>query len=130
MKVSQQYAESIRHPLTSRQIDRTGQRKGRLVFLHPTVERVVCGPIKWIAQCDCGNLTLCVPSNKLTMSCGCLRIDKSVEAGAAARRKLTSAEVVSIRNTLMSGKDCAAVFGVSRDTISSIKTGRRYKHVA
>jgi len=129
MKVSQKYAESLRQPLTSRQIDRTGQRKGRLVFLWPTVERVQCGPVKWIAQCDCGNLTLCVPSNKLTMSCGCLRVEKSVEAGAAARRKLSDDEVRSIRKTLMSGLDCAAVFNVSSDTISSIRTGRRYAHV-
>lgn len=129
MKVSQQYAESLRQPLTSRQKDRTGQRKGRLVFLWPTVERVESGPVKWIAKCDCGNLTLCVPSNTLTMSCGCLRVEKSVEAGAAARRKLSDDEVRSIRKTLMSGLDCAAVFNVSRDTVSSIRTGRRYAHV-
>lgn len=128
MKVSQHYAESIRQALTSRQIDRTGQRKGRLVFLHPTVERVVCGPVKWIAQCDCGNLTLCVPSNKLTMSCGCLR-NESRKAALAARRKLTDDEVVSIRNSLMSNKDCAAVFGVSYDTIRNVKIGKTYAEI-
>lgn len=131
MRVSKEYAESIRQQLTSRQIDRTGQRNGRLVFLYPTKERVAGGPIKWIARCDCGSLTLCVPSKVLAMSCGCLRVEKSVPAASAAKRKLTEMEIESIKRTLMTAKDCAKVFSVSLTTIYNIRAeSRRNKKAA
>lgn len=91
MKVSKAYAESIRRELTSRMVDRTGHRKGKLVFLHPTTESVKFGPTKWIAQCDCGNLSLLKPSELHAKSCGCLRIEKSVPAGAEGRRRASNA---------------------------------------
>ena len=129
MKVSKAYAESIRRELTSRMIDRTGQRKGKLVFLYPTTESVICGPTKWIAQCDCGNLSLLKPSELHAQSCGCLRIEKSVPAGVEAKRKLSNDEIRAVRNSLMSAKDCAAVFAVSYETIRNIRSGRCYADV-
>ena len=91
MKVSKAYAESIRRELTSRMVDRTGQRKGKLVFLYPTTESVKFGPTKWISQCDCGNLSLSKPSELNSDSCGCLRVENSVPAGAEGRRRANNA---------------------------------------
>lgn len=129
MKVSQQYAESIRREVTSRMIDRAGQRKGRLVFLYPTTVGEQFKSAKWIAKCDCGELSLLYPSEKNASSCGCLRAEKSVDAGAKARRKLTTDEVKSIRSGIMNNNACADVFGVCRETIRKIRLRESYMHI-
>lgn len=127
MKVSQRYADSIRQPITSKMRDRTGQRIGQLIYLYPTTERIASGPVKWIARCDCGNLSLTAPS-KLVSSCGCLKANGTT-AATAARRKLSDAEVIAVRNSLMRCKDAAAVFGVSAKVISAIRSGRSCANV-
>lgn len=62
-------------------IDLTGQRFGRLTVIeraHNTKD----GRPKWNCLCDCGNLTV-VRGKELrsggTSSCGCLRVEKTVE---------------------------------------------------
>lgn len=56
-----------------------GQKYGRLTIIESTQERDVCGRVKWLCRCDCGNLTK-VDSSSLrlgtTKSCGCLQKEK------------------------------------------------------
>jgi hypothetical protein len=57
--------------------DIKGQRFGRLVALGPTDRKEPSnGVIKWLCQCDCGNLHI-ANGNLLrfgnTRSCGCMR---------------------------------------------------------
>lgn len=55
-------------------IDETGKRYGKLLVLKMDVERSSRGLIKWICQCDCGNI-VSIPGvylrNGNTQSCGC-----------------------------------------------------------
>lgn len=55
----------------SRFVDLTGQRFGKLLVLHRDSD---IKPVKWICQCDCGNMSS-VQSNNLrsgkSQSCGC-----------------------------------------------------------
>lgn len=65
-----------------RLIDLTGKRYGRLVVLE-RCETVKHGDhVKWLCQCDCGNMAK-VRSNSLrfgnTLSCGCLKIDHAMK---------------------------------------------------
>lgn len=128
MKINQQYAESIRQPLTANQKDYTGMIKGKLILLYPTTERISGSGVKWVAQCDCGSLSICVPSNRGTNSCGCLHA-KSTAAACEARRKVDENHVKAIRESKEKLVVLAMMYGVSHSTISSIKTGRRYAHI-
>lgn len=129
MKISQEYAEKIRQQLKSKMKDYAGMKKGRLTFIFATSEKSKHGPYFWVAKCDCGNLSLNIPSKRSGLSCGCLSIEKSVEAAAKKKRLLSDSEVRAIKSKLMSGVSCAAVFGVSVSVISKIRTGKCYSHV-
>jgi hypothetical protein len=129
MKITQQYAESIRQPLDGRGKDYTGQVNGKLTMLYPTTERISGAGVKWVAQCKCGSLSLCVPSNKGATSCGCAKSEASKNTILKTRAKLTDDQVRLIR---LSDDKCivlAAIYGVNHCTISSVRTGRRYSHV-
>ena len=56
--------------------DLTGRRFGRLTVLEEDSQRTKQGKIRWICQCDCGNI-ISVAGTELkknnTKSCGCLR---------------------------------------------------------
>lgn len=70
-------------PLGKRAKDLTGQVFGRLTVLGP-VGRTKCGEPAWLCQCACGQIkrTLATRSNLMcgrTLSCGCLRSEKSRE---------------------------------------------------
>lgn len=60
--------------------DLTGKRFGRLVVLRRSEKR--CGAsLKWLCQCDCGNIVDVIGSNLRggrTESCGCLRSETSI----------------------------------------------------
>lgn len=58
--------------------DITGQRFGRLVALGPVSRHK--GHIKWLCQCDCGNIKEVDPSHlrrSLTVSCGCYHSERT-----------------------------------------------------
>ena len=63
-------------------IDETGNVYSRLTVLEKDKERSPGGKIKWICQCDCGNIHS-VMGHSLrsgnTKSCGCLNDDKRAE---------------------------------------------------
>lgn len=63
--------------------DLTGKRYGRLVVSHMYIgTEVKPRPVKWVAMCDCGNVTLVwgssLPTGN-TKSCGCLSREMSRE---------------------------------------------------
>ena len=68
-----------KHNLISPNEIQPGQLYGKLTTIEPTNERDVCGRIKWLCRCECGNLTK-VDSSALrrgtTLSCGCLQKEK------------------------------------------------------
>lgn len=46
------------------------------MVIKPTEERTKCRSIKWLCQCDCGNITKVSTNNlvqNITFSCGCLK---------------------------------------------------------
>ena len=60
-------------------IDLTGKRFGRLVVIREDSQRTSRGQIKWICQCDCGNIVSVVGGNLRnghTQSCGCICKEK------------------------------------------------------
>lgn len=123
MRISQEYAEKIKSPISRFQHDYTGLKRCRLTFIHCTNWTV--GPhVKWVAKCECGNLALLTPYST-AKSCGCLRVENS-------RRLNSSLNDDQVREIRISKEKCivlAAIYGVSHSTISSIRTGRRYAHV-
>lgn len=61
-----------------RLIDLTGKRFGRLTVLRKDTEHSETKRIKWICQCDCGNVVSILGNNLVrgnTLSCGCLASD-------------------------------------------------------
>lgn len=64
----------------NRELDRTGVRYGKLVALRKAFKKN--RHWHWECQCDCGNLTVVSPTalGVHTFSCGCLKIERSVEA--------------------------------------------------
>lgn len=128
MKISQQYAESIRQPLNNRMKDNTGRQKGMLLLLWPTTERVSHAGVKWAAKCQCGSYAIINPSQSGTYSCGCHRSAVSAQSGRS-KRALTSEQVRTIRETLKPPKVLAHELDISLSTISSIRSGRRYADV-
>lgn len=75
--------------------DETGNRYGRLTVLHRDTEWDTIKTnksIKWICQCDCGNITS-VYINSLrsghTKSCGCLSKEKTIERNHQKVENLT-----------------------------------------
>ena len=125
MVVSQEYAGKIKAKVKPNQVDHTGKVKGKLRMLYPTAIRSCGSAIKWVAYCECGNITLVVPSNKHTNSCGCVR---KKNAGQV-RRKLKPEHVIEIRESKDKMQYLAALYGVSYSTIHSVKTGCRYADV-
>ena len=69
-----------KHNLINPNTIQPGQIYGRLTVIKQTKERDSCGRIKWLCQCECGNLTK-VNSSALrrgtTLSCGCLQKEKA-----------------------------------------------------
>lgn len=69
-----------KHNLISPNKIQPGQLYGRLTTIEPTNERDICGRVKWLCRCECGNLTK-VDSSALrrgtTLSCGCLQKEKA-----------------------------------------------------
>lgn len=67
------------------EIDRTGERVGRLVIVRPSETRMY-GRKSYLCVCDCGN-EIVVPGSSVregkTTSCGCLQSEKTAEANAA-----------------------------------------------
>lgn len=96
------------------------RRYGMLTYTHRSID-----PDKLIARCDCGHIALVC---KRAKSCGCLVGTVSSAAGVAVRRKLTDADVATIRSSSERGTVLAARYGVSESTISSVRVGRRYKN--
>lgn len=59
--------------------DLSGQRIGRLTVLRLSDKEKESGKIKWVCQCDCGNIVEVFSSNltrEHTKSCGCLASEK------------------------------------------------------
>ena len=66
--------------------DLAGQRFGRLVVVSITEERDTSGMVKWLCECDCGNIVVVSGHNLKhgTASCGCL-LSESVSARGKLR---------------------------------------------
>ena len=128
MKISQQYAEKIRQPLSSRIKNYTGKQKGMLLLLWPTTERMSGSGVKWVAKCQCGEYALVLPCSSGTYSCGCHRSLVSTEAGKG-KRVLTDDQVRQARLDKRPMKCLAAEFGVSISVIFGARSGRRYSDV-
>lgn len=63
-------------------IDETGNKYGRLTVLKKSEKRTSSGSVKWICQCECGNLVEVagdVLRRGLTVSCGCFQKQKVVK---------------------------------------------------
>lgn len=63
-------------------IDETGNKYGRLTVLKKADQRTSNGSVKWICQCECGNLVEVagdVLRRGLTVSCGCFQKQKVVK---------------------------------------------------
>lgn len=61
---------------SSRRVDITGQRFGKLIVLYPGDPAKMGHGLKWYCKCDCGNIVLvetCHLKEGHTQSCGCLR---------------------------------------------------------
>ena len=74
-----------------RHMDLTGQRFGRLTALRKKEERRR-RYIVWECLCDCGKTTFVTQQqlvNGLTKSCGCLRIEHSIDTGKKNAKDLT-----------------------------------------
>jgi hypothetical protein len=59
-------------------LDLTGRRVGRLIVISKFNEKDKYGRLKWVCQCDCGNITIVHSTNLVkghTQSCGCLQDD-------------------------------------------------------
>lgn len=57
-----------------------GQRFGKLTVIEQSKDE--CGCVKWVCQCDCGNITVVRGSSLRsggTKSCGCKRYDKLID---------------------------------------------------
>lgn len=64
----------------TRSIDLTGRRFGRLLVRSILTKRSNSGFIRWLCQCDCGNLKAIIGgslTSKITQSCGCLQVERS-----------------------------------------------------
>lgn len=62
--------------------DLTGKRFGRLLVIGRDISRLKAHNIYWMCQCDCGNKKSVATCNLLggnVQSCGCLRIEQSIE---------------------------------------------------
>ena len=62
-----------------RLIDETGNRYGRLVVLYRSANNTKDNKVKWICQCDCGNI--CEATGKemrqgKIVSCGCSKTER------------------------------------------------------
>lgn len=128
MKITQQYAESIRQPLNNRMKDYTDTRKGYLILLWPTTERMSQSGIKWVARCQCGDYALILPCAKGTYSCGCHRSAVTADS-VRAKRALTDEQVRIIRSSTKRMKHLAGELGVSISVIFGVRSGRRYADV-
>lgn len=63
-------------------IDETGNKYGRLTVLKKAEQRTSSGSVKWICQCECGNLVEVagdVLRRGLTVSCGCFQKQKVIK---------------------------------------------------
>lgn len=127
MKVSQEYAESIRKPISSWMKNYTGKQKGSLLLLWPTIVRNKSG-FKWAAKCSCGEYALAHPSSRDVNSCGCDRAEKS-RARCVARRSLTREQVLAIRGDKRKPKVIAYDMGLNVSAVYGIRSGRRYADV-
>jgi hypothetical protein len=119
MKITPQYAASIRCELPPGAQDHTGKTRERLTFLWPTTERDGC-LVRWVALCSCGNYAL---ASRRARSCGCLC------AKVGTRGHLSPDAVFDIRSSDKPRKELAAHYGVSEPTIANIRGLRRYGHL-
>lgn len=119
MKVTPEYAASIRCKLPPGAHDHTGTVRDRLTFLWPTTERDGSS-VRWAALCSCGNHAL---ATRRTRSCGCLC------AKVGTRGHLSPDAVFSIRSSTKPHKELAAEYGVSLVTINNVRGRRRYGHL-
>lgn len=73
--------------------DITQQRFGHLIALNPTSDRDSSQSVMWLCQCDCGRQIKVAASHLLsgnTTSCGCVRIQKLIEANKKRKIDLTN----------------------------------------
>lgn len=127
MKVSKQYAESVRRPLSSRMKNYTGKQKGMLLLLWPTTDRNKAG-LKWAAKCSCGEYAIVHPSSSDVNSCGCVRVEKS-KSRVTARRPLTREQVLAIRSDERKPKVIAYDMGLSVYVVYNIRSGSGYADI-
>lgn len=76
--------------------DLTGKKVGKLTVLRLSNKKPKTGKIKWVCQCDCGNIVEVFSSNLIrehTKSCGCLSREKSSE-----RMKTNNPQISELAN--------------------------------
>ena len=97
--------------------DLTGRRFGRLVVLRRGEDYIVPPDysrngrtnrlVRWICQCDCGNIKLAYASSLMcgkTQSCGCLKLEQSSERmrafnqGRSERNELSASKIENSTN--------------------------------
>lgn len=94
--------------ISGKMVDISGQRFEKLVALFPVVSR---GKKQWMCQCDCGNelvVSYTLLHNENTKSCGCLRIERTIQYWDNRRKEndiigqtfgeLTAIEFVGMKN--------------------------------
>ena len=65
---------------TTRKVEMTGKRYGRITVISEVPERSQCGEINYLCRCDCGTEVVIVGTslrNGSTRSCGCLLSDST-----------------------------------------------------
>lgn len=77
----------------NRIVDLLGEKFGRLTVLKQDTQRTNDGRIKWICQCECGNICSIagesLRGNK-TQSCGCLQKEAAIKTGQQKFEDLTN----------------------------------------
>lgn len=84
-------------------------------------------------HCDnppCVNPDHLFPGTQADNVADMVRKDRGQKGERSAASKLTTSQVRSIRSDSRSQKDIARAFGVDQSTISEIKTGKTWSHVA
>ena len=129
MRISQQYADTIRDPKPINGKIKSGQVYGRLTVLYASTLRLGSS-VKYVCQCSCGNLALTLPTRH--KSCGCL-LEKSRNAATAKRRevrKFTDDDIRYIRSANYKLAALAAEFNCAVSTIHKIKTREFYGDIS
>jgi len=76
--------------MTTKFIDETGNRYGRLVVIERAQQKTRHGKGYWICKCDCGTVKPILAASlraKVTASCGCLASELSTKKAIAMQYK-------------------------------------------